>query len=333
MSFDESKVQRDDHGRFTGGGLGGWVAKNTGQLKGYEPAPKGDLSKWTAAKISGRQRDVEVPLISKMNGDFASTGDLPMNAETHAKVDEFLRNILPKGFTEKHEAMKSASRSQEALLRSLKKFTSKKNNLANPSSDSQPWTAKDEKKLKDTEKKLAAATEKLVKATSEVRDHEERSDAIKRVREAISHAFSKEGDDTHAAGRTRGMGIAEAEREGAWNPLKATYNPIKLEGWKGTGATLHVSVDRKDGTVDLHLSGMSHDPKFPGEKELHLTVSPRSDKLDRVREETLTAQHPTDTRGKAHPNDVALESKGIGTKFDYHLHDALREHVQKFRTS
>lgn len=337
MSFEEGQHPRDDHGRFTSGAAA-FVAKHTGQLpklEGYGTAgPRSGLDKW-AAKISGRQRDIEVPLVSKTaGGDFASTGNLPMNAETHARIEDFIYAHI-RGISTRtaQDAYASARGSFEAQERATKKI------LALPPYE--PGSAladKDNKKRAKAEAKLVAAKAKVDAAYTTWKNNESRIEALSSVNKALSHALSKDGVDLNAMKRS--------DKEGEWNGRR--HNPIKLEGWKGTGATINISVDRKDGTIDIHFSGTSNDPKFPGEKELHLEVKPdritnsknafdptgiKSALHAESKEETITTQYPSDERGKAYPNEVQLESKGHGVESFFYLPDALREHVQKFRTS
>ena len=343
MDFDESQHERDNRGRFVGGGLGGFALKHSGKLEGYStPKDKPGLDKW-AGKVSGRNREIEVPLVSKTTGgDFASTGNMPMNEETMEHVRSFLSKSLDtKTSLRQLDELKSAKKSYTMIQATNKKLQER---IKNP---------RDEKDLAAAKKKLAASDKKLVAARSAIdvahaanQDSEARARAVNNVRDALKHAFSKEGTDEVV--RTRGMSIEESNREGAWNPIKASYNPIKLAGWKDSGATINVQVDRKDGTVDVHLAGESHDSKFPGEKELHLTVKPekytsaknaywedpKQEKAQRSdREESLSTQYPSDDRGKQHPNEVNLESKGIGNQTSFYLPNALRDHVQKFLKS
>lgn len=338
--FDESKVTRDEHGRFSGGGLGAFAAKHeVPKLEGYSGA-KGGLDKW-AGKVSGRQRDVEVPLASKTNaqGDFASTGNIPLEKGAHERLDSFLRGMMPKE-NGLYAAAKKAAKSYDATARANDKLVRDKDAAQHGGIGAKEWTAKDEKKLQKSNEKLAAAKKIVDDAHAASKDAEAKRDALTNAIRSVTNALAEKEVHNGDTGT----------HEGAWNPRTGQHNPLNLEAFKGKDITVNATVDRKDGTVELHFAGKSNDPKYPGDKELHVTIKPelytntkdaydapsggmayRGERSDR--EETIATQYPSDERGKAHPNEVNLESKGFGNKASFYMPTALREHLQKFKDS
>lgn len=336
MSFDESKVTRDDHGRFSGGGLGGFVAKHTGKLEGFSAPSKGDLGKWTAAKLSDRARNIEIPLVRKTDEHFASTGAVPMievAGPTVSRPEKMIKTIWEASQKaefaankREEDSLKAEDKVKIARDKALREYKNQRiylesAKLTGPRGE--PGASPE--KIKQLETKMAKIGKKIGKLNTQI-DHE--NDIQKKAA----------NESVEATERSRVYKIARdviARVAGTMNPQ----------------GTVEVSHDH-NGAIEIHLSGRTHDSKYPGEKSTTIRLEPATltsaaltSGKDYISANNdlrmhIVSQYPTDTRGKDHPQQAAEKEvigagvAGTGTtggRQDFLK--AVDEHVKNFFSS
>lgn len=189
--FDESKVSRDEHGRFSGGGLGGFVAKHTGKLEGYGKGEPGagryehdpnketsPLAKWVASK-----HGVDLDLMRAAKSDTrASTGELKAN-ELH-NATRFMEKEIGRLTMQKEALVKEARKAEVSRVGYSNKVQSAKYRLGEKVGFEEP--VRDAKERAEAQKVLDKGTEKKAADATAKRDaaHQKLGEVMKQWRSA-----------------------------------------------------------------------------------------------------------------------------------------------------
>lgn len=137
--FQEEQHPRDDHGRFSGGGLGAWAKRKAAKLEGYSSGKKGDLAAWTRGKLEHDPRTESSPLgkyiASKHSIDLdlmkarkddrnPSTGELSTNNSFRAS--DFVTSEIKRLSKQKEDLVKEARKAEVSRVGFANKLSAAK---------------------------------------------------------------------------------------------------------------------------------------------------------------------------------------------------------------